>query len=1106
MANVTINSYTTRLRKRTCVLQDAATGISSQLAIKAATNAANNATPTTASTSNYSNTTEYNTEKRFGAFFGAKSTEVYTPYQEEGQWKCGWKAWRDYYQSQVFVNFTIPSGINSNNISTATITINTNNSTKAAAGETFKICAPKTSSSNIPTTAYTEVSNDLVWSTQASFNGVATLGYTYTVTITNQFKKCCSNNKGWLLITLPNAEPTGYTKINSVSISYTLNYTKCGAPTSIGSSTAIEKPNTNININWSGAQGGTNNPITGYTIYWRIDAAPTTTTFTGIATSNSSPYTFTIPNNATRNSTYYFKIVTNGTVSGYNSDISSASVGVVVNSLPSAPSVSVNKTRFKSTGGTVTFTTIPGTDVNTSQNCSVYWATSPTGTKTEVINNSYTTDTLTNETTYYFWTYDGLEYSSSYASQTITKNTRPTIGSITMSPYNNITYIPSTVVSGVERQYVKNINGSANGVIGNNLTYQWKLCVGNSVNATSYNTETDINTEKSLSNIDVTFYGADFNTAYKLKLTVTDDLEEYYEAYSSDVFIIAAAPSTTMVNLNNTKQSTGVGNPAYFEKYIRVSYNQNTGITKQLQYCTDNSFSNNVITLNLNEGTNTDVDLSTLSRGTTYYFRPVYICNAKIFNGTVQNFTRALDITPNITGINPKTGTNIKPYFHEFFTCVFTNQPINWVTSENVSTNYNDIYTIKVKNGNQSLTLTSTGNISQRTVTSTITLNDKNVENWIALINGSGNSAPMGTYNITLEITATNIFGESFSNTANFVVDFREPLIISTNPTLKIKTNRSEPDSPYVDIPNQSGRYPLFATQTIQFNCAQNSLQSYVNQPAVLNLYINNSKVGESVSISASDWTRISGSNFKYYLNTDKILNYLIPSILVDNDIVFKIELSYNNTNYSAYSTNTGNTFNYCKYVKINTSQVNFEISSISETLDLNSNPDEITIKYIYSANGGGTGAYQSQTATFIYTTSLVDNSYSTFKTVALSNPSSSEQTTFGNSSTILGDILYFGATINLIAAFQDIDGAYPTGTDSYSVTFLNLKTLYRTVPNLIYGKNFFGINTNSPGNNTDGILYIYQTNSRTKIYFGNDNTNFEITDNGLIIDGGTWS
>jgi hypothetical protein len=77
-----------------------------------------------------------------------------------------------------------------------------------------------------------------------------------------------------------------------------------------------------VSISWSGASAGTNNAIAGYTIYYAVGSAPTTSSSSVNVT--SSPYSFTIPSNATRGATYYFKVLTRGSVSGYNSGISSA--------------------------------------------------------------------------------------------------------------------------------------------------------------------------------------------------------------------------------------------------------------------------------------------------------------------------------------------------------------------------------------------------------------------------------------------------------------------------------------------------------------------------------------------------------------------------------------------------------------------------------------------------------------------------------------------------------------------------------------------------------------------------------------------------------------
>jgi hypothetical protein len=358
-------------------------------------------------------------------------------------------------------------------------------------------------------------------------------------------------------------------------ITYTENYSTCGAPTSVSAGAAIQKPNGTVSISWSGANAGTNNAIVGYRVYWKSGSSPTTLSYTNYADVTSSPYSFTVPDE--RGATYYFKVLTRGEVSGYDSGISSAQATTKVNFLPEAPTVSVDKTRIKSTGSTtVTFTVTAGATNDIGQTASLYYATSESGTKT--VFTSPLKPSLSAAATYYFWTYDGLEFSSSYTPKSIIKNTPPTVSSITMSAV--ATYTPSKS----SRSYVKNINGTASGVTGTSVTYQWKLCVGNGTGATSFETVTNISTDTSLTNIDVTAYGANFNTAYKLALVVIDDLgESSSTVYSSDIFCIPAAPTISSIyNQKDSSNKSGT-NSSHFEDGIRINYNENnTGISKEL--------------------------------------------------------------------------------------------------------------------------------------------------------------------------------------------------------------------------------------------------------------------------------------------------------------------------------------------------------------------------------------------------------------------------------------------------------------------------------------------------------------------------------------------
>ena len=143
-------------------------------------------------------------------------------------------------------------------------------------------------------------------------------------------------------------------------------------------------------------------------------------------------------------------------------------------------------------------------------------------------------------------------------------------------------------------------------------------------------------------------------------------------------------------------------------------------------------------------------------------------------------------------------------------------------------------------------------------------------------------------------------------------------------------------------------------------------------------------------------------------------------------------------------------------------------------------------------------------------------NDYINLGTAETLTVSQNTQSYSATSTDIIGDVLYIGAVIILTPAYQQISNKKPyiessINTNHYQIIYIdtNNNVIYRSTPNLLYGKNFFALNTgaSSLGPHTDGVLYIHENNTRGKIYFGSgDYANFEITSNGLIIDGGSWS
>lgn len=144
-------------------------------------------------------------------------------------------------------------------------------------------------------------------------------------------------NKRFGLITIYNKKD-----YLDISLNY-IEYTKCSPPSSITSTEQIYKDGT-IRVSWSGARNGTQNAISKYRIFYRIGDNPTTSS-NYIDTSDANKTEITIANDtikAIKGQKVYFKIQALGSVSGYNSDISTANVYTsVVNSAPTKPSATL---------------------------------------------------------------------------------------------------------------------------------------------------------------------------------------------------------------------------------------------------------------------------------------------------------------------------------------------------------------------------------------------------------------------------------------------------------------------------------------------------------------------------------------------------------------------------------------------------------------------------------------------------------------------------------------------------------------------------------------------------------------------------------------------
>lgn len=201
-------------------------------------------------------------------------------------------------------------------------------------------------------------------------------------------------------------------------------YTACTIPNNIKPNTSIQAPGGTINFKFEGQTSGVNNPIQYYVFSYQIgDSA-----WSNEIKVNQDSVSITLPSNASRGKKINARvsIIDKSGIFTYNwyekTNVAS------VNSLPAAPGVESSKNILPSTGGEIKFEITKGKDSDSSQTTQIAYATSPSGTKTRMDKSITTlTKNINKTTTYYFWTYDGLEYSSAYTPKEIIVNIKPTV-------------------------------------------------------------------------------------------------------------------------------------------------------------------------------------------------------------------------------------------------------------------------------------------------------------------------------------------------------------------------------------------------------------------------------------------------------------------------------------------------------------------------------------------------------------------------------------------------------------------------------------------------------------------------------------------------------
>lgn len=350
----------------------------------------------------------------------------------------------------------------------------------------------------------------------------------------------------------------------------------------------VIKPGSDYAIIWSGAEDGKSNSITGYKVYYTISTDSTNPT----DPTTESPYfettktklETTAPTTLNRGDQIRYKVQTIGQHG--ESTLSTATAVAQINQLPTAPSItndSAIPTYYSVGGGRPTFKLQPGEDPDVGQTLSVYYATTASTDEKILCGKSFRPQ-ISTSTTYYFWTYDGLEFSNTSTSRYIEVETvDPSIISIsaTTSSYS------ARGVSGFVNQVTPTIKTNTTGTVDIYIVYNSTASTDfenykrqiqipseeltSSATSTSGQTLTTIPVEKYITEV----YNNSKNFNYRLKFILRNENGRSESVFypSNSYLSIAGAPGI-IARTNKTNQNTNIAGSVdgHMGKEARITY------------------------------------------------------------------------------------------------------------------------------------------------------------------------------------------------------------------------------------------------------------------------------------------------------------------------------------------------------------------------------------------------------------------------------------------------------------------------------------------------------------------------------------------------------
>lgn len=921
--------------------------------------------------------------------------------------------------------------------------------------------------------------------------------------------------------------------------------TRCTAPTQITVSPSTQKPGGDVTISWSGAEAGMNNQISGYRVYYKVGKAPNDNSFLGydgyinIADNSTTSTTFTIPNDATRRSIYHFKIVTKG--SPYDSTISIASDTVTVNTLPDKPSVIPDKTIVPSSGGKI-FLNLSANDQD-AQELSFYYSTSVDGAKTKIENSSIE---INNTGTYYFYTYDGLEYSSEYTTQSFSFNEKPTIGGISNqgvgAPYeadslSNYSYknFYTTV-----RSTLSNLNKDVNNIswygryadiLENGSISSWhddliKFSDGNTLSITL---DLSLNPVfKTLSNI-----------VYQIGASYNDGIEDSEIAWGETNFVIAPNPTIKGFFNKNNGSNILYSKPKHFYDKGSIQIEKDSSVTG--------------ISVSINNGAKIRIPFNSIDNYKKSGYFNIYISDTSTnteykLSVTIERVIGSSTIELNITSAGlPYVGTDIftssdissqtnilKPYtsiststfnivlYNFFETLSYSNAKVNY-DGTNLP---KSCLSFKLINGENSLDITPTYDTLSSASSLCFNYNQDFYKKFLLRGENPLNLDLDNTNTVDLQITFTDVFGKSYNVTKYeyLTLDFREPFI-EEGSSFSVKIFRDGAEISSSDYIREN--------DSLRFNF---EWSAYNSQNAVIESYICRTNKSVSAVENLTNWEKYQNdSNYIWNINTGNTpvnlirtgsdyIDYTVGRLDKSYYVYFKIVAIINGCPTSYYSERFI-TQRHTTVPKINFTSVNY-------------NSDDKQLKYRHSNydTGGGKSPWdQADTYQGIDKIEFgiqYATDFSIESNIKYIGALETEPNVFIALTTItdINKIIAEETSLEEYTCLFDIDNwtyynirlvVRTTMGENIIISYGEEAAIYNVSPTISYRKNHIGINAipeNFEGNDGSGesikdtsILIIQSGTNRNNIYFitPNHRIKFNINDgriDGILLDAGNWN